>query len=159
MTEIPFKEVQRLTDSWLGKIIGAIIFYLTGIQLGQLVGDPSWSSLLGVLILGSSLLLFLGAKLKTRIDREGVTYQFSPFHSTPRFLAWTVIQGSTVRRYSPIREYGGWGIKIGRNGLALNTAGCYGLQLVLENGKQILIGTQKKADLEETIRSLKAQRT
>jgi hypothetical protein len=39
--------------------------------------------------------------------------------------------------------YGGWGIKRGIGGLAYNVSGNQGLQLVLTDGRKILIGTQK----------------
>jgi hypothetical protein len=44
-------------------------------------------------------------------------------------------------------EYGGWGIRYSWNGIAYNTKGNMGLQIVMNTGKRILIGTQKPEEL------------
>ena len=58
-----------------------------------------------------------------------------------------------VREYSPIAEYGGWGLRGGffGKGSALNVSGNKGLQLELKNNKKILIGTNKPKELSETL--------
>ena len=55
-----------------------------------------------------------------------------------------------VRKYNPIGEYGGWGIK-GRGfgkGRAYNVKGNMGLQLRLQDNKKILFGTQRPDALQ-----------
>ena len=64
-----------------------------------------------------------------------------------------------VRRYSPILEYGGWGYRPGRKKLALNVSGNQGLEIKFRNGRKLMIGTQKREDLERVIRRLAAQIT
>jgi len=56
------------------------------------------------------------------------------------------------RRYQPLAEYGGWGIRFGRSGRAFNIQGSHGVQLVLRSGTRLLIGSQRPAELAETIR-------
>ena len=51
-----------------------------------------------------------------------------------------------VRTYSPVIEYGGWGMRYGRNGTAFNVRGNVGIQIVKKDGKRILIGTQLEKD-------------
>ena len=59
---------------------------------------------------------------------------------------------STARRYGPILEYGGWGYRWGRGGRrAYNIRGNRGVQLVLEDGQSILIGSQRPAELASAI--------
>jgi hypothetical protein len=59
-----------------------------------------------------------------------------------------------VRKYSPIKEYGGWGFRYGfKNGKAYNISGNMGLQLILKNGDRILIGTQKPEELETYLKN------
>src|SRR5688572_2922482 len=41
-----------------------------------------------------------------------------------------------ARGYHPIREYGGWGIRIGGGGRAFNMRGDHGVQLVLRSGQR-----------------------
>jgi hypothetical protein len=56
-----------------------------------------------------------------------------------------------ARTYKPLSEYGGWGIKYGRSGWAYNIIGDQGVQLELDNGKRILIGSQHAEELEQAI--------
>lgn len=94
-------------------------------------------------------------RLETRIDREGIHYRFFPVHRKQRTILWDQVETITVREYSPIREYGGWGIRISpRNGLALNVGGRMGIQLELTNGKRILLGTQKAEEAARIIKLL-----
>ena len=56
-----------------------------------------------------------------------------------------------ARVYRPIREYGGWGIRYGKNGKAYNISGDRGVQLELQNSKPLLIGSQRADELAQTI--------
>lgn len=100
--------------------------------------------------------LFLNAKLITEINRETIRYRYFPFILRDRFIYWQDIDKAYIRQYKPIKEYGGWGIKFGisGNGKALNVKGNYGLQLEFKNGKNLLIGTQKKEELEALLVTL-----
>jgi hypothetical protein len=67
-------------------------------------------------------------------------------------MKWNEVQQCYIREYSPIFEYGGWGWRYSfSNGRAYNVSGKIGLQIVLKNGKRILIGTQKANKLKEYI--------
>ena len=54
-----------------------------------------------------------------------------------------------VRQYSPLLEYGGWGMRFGifGKGNAWNISGDKGLQLVFTNQKKLLIGTNQPEKL------------
>jgi len=54
-----------------------------------------------------------------------------------------------ARIYHPIREYGGWGVRYGgrRRGWAYNVSGNCGVQLELQDGTRILIGSQRADEL------------
>jgi len=56
-----------------------------------------------------------------------------------------------VLTYSPISDYGGWGIRYGSIGKAYNVSGNRGVQLELLNGERILIGSQKPEELAAAI--------
>ena len=62
------------------------------------------------------------------------------------------IRTSSARRYRPILEYGGWGYRWGRRGSrAYNIRGNRGVQLVLQDGQRILIGSQRSEELASAI--------
>ncbi|MBK9224473.1 MAG: hypothetical protein IPO23_07190 [Flavobacterium sp.] len=60
---------------------------------------------------------------------------------------------SFVRQYSPLMEYGGWGLRLGLfgNGKAFNVSGDKGLQLEFTDNKKLLIGTNRPEELTETL--------
>ena len=58
-----------------------------------------------------------------------------------------------VRRYSPLLEYGGWGVRLGPKGWAYITTGNQGVQLRLRRGRPVLIGSAHAHELEAAIRA------
>jgi hypothetical protein len=58
-----------------------------------------------------------------------------------------------VRKYKPLLEYGGYGIRGFGNNRALNIAGKTGLQLIFKDGRKLLIGTQKGLEMIEMLNS------
>jgi hypothetical protein len=92
--------------------------------------------------------------LNTEIYTDGIYVRFRPFHSKPRFYPWSEIAHCEVRKYKPLLEYGGWGIRKGFGGTAFNVRGNMGLQLVIKGGKRVLIGTQKATELAGVLKSI-----
>lgn len=88
--------------------------------------------------------------LKTEITTEGVSVQFFPFHLKPRFFPWQNIKSIYVRKYSPLREYGGWGLRVGifGKGTAYNVSGNIGIQLEIIPNKKLLIGTRQPEEVK-----------
>jgi len=58
-----------------------------------------------------------------------------------------------VRKYKPLLEYGGYGIRGFGNNRALNISGNTGLQLVFKDGRKLLIGTKKGHEMIEMLNS------
>jgi len=111
----------------------------------------------GVLLLFSVLLLL--SKLQTVITGEGIYVRFRPIDFKTRFYAWEDIDEAYVRKYSPLREFGGWGARGSwKRGVAYNVSGSIGLQLVLENGRKILIGTNRAEELQEILKKINGKR-
>ena len=100
------------------------------------------------------LVLFLKAKLITRIDKKFISYKFYPFHKSYRKIAWKSISKCELVTYQPISQFGGWGIRERKNGKTFNVSGNKGLQIVLRTGERILIGTRKSNELSMTIDEL-----
>jgi hypothetical protein len=89
-------------------------------------------------------------KLVTRIAEDGIYVRFTPFHFKEKFYDWDSLSACYVRTYSPLLEYGGWGIKygFGGQGLVYNVSGNVGLQLKFKVGEPLLIGTQKGEEIK-----------
>ncbi len=157
-----FIEEQKFTQSWLfiGLAFGLIVVTMPIIKDWAHISQGSFGEMLndfgGILIILLVFTLFIFFKLKTRIDEKGVYYQYLPFHFSYRFLPWNSISKCYVRNYDAIFEYGGWGLKFSfrkSKGKSFTVKGDVGLQLELMDGKKILIGTQKKEEIQRTIES------
>lgn len=152
----PYNEVQRFTQWWVWAIL-IVVFLMTVIPITTLITENgfdksfSWALIFPTAITGLVVLLFYFLNLKTTIDRQGIQYQFFPLPRKTIF--WHDISQCYVRTYSPLKEYGGWGIRFGLNGKAYNIKGNKGIQLVLKSGKKILIGTQNETEAERVIQS------
>jgi hypothetical protein len=97
-------------------------------------------------------------KLNTRIDEKGIHYQFIPFHFKIKTIPWNIIEKAYVRKYDAITEYGGWGLKGGffwnkSKGTAINVSGDLGIQIELESGKKILIGTNQEEQARQVLQT------
>lgn len=94
--------------------------------------------------------LFWSMRLITTVTPERLIINFRPIHT--RVIALADIQQVTVRTYSPVREYGGWGIKgWSKRNIAYNMSGDRGVQLVLTGGGKVLIGSQMPEELARAI--------
>ncbi len=93
--------------------------------------------------------LFAVLRLKTTIDEDEVEVHFFPFNFYRKRVQWSDIQSIEVRKYNPISEFGGWGLRRGVRGRAFSARGNIGLQLTLRNGKVLLIGTQNPVEIEQ----------
>lgn len=155
--EILFTEKQKFKQWWLWLIllfVNGIFLFGVFIQVigGQQFGDNPMSDPMLLIITGLVLLLsllFLSFRLETQIRTDGIYVRFFPFHIAYRHYTWNSLVKSYIRQYSPITEYGGWGLRFGifGNGTAYNISGNMGLQLVFTNNKKLLIGTQQPEEI------------
>lgn len=161
-----FTEDQRFKQWWLWLIILGLNGFFLFLAYQQLilkkqVGDrPMNDSALLIaasIILLVTLMLFY-TRLSTHIKKDGIYVKFFPFHFAYKYYSWEMIAKAYVRTYSPLGEYGGWGLRysLSGNGMAYNVSGNKGLQLELNTGKKILIGTDKPAELEAALNQLNA---
>ena len=170
MEKILFKEEQRFDQLWL-KIplyilaIGNIALFVYGI-IRQLVQGQPWGnnpmsdtallivSFITIAIWAGVFLLFEKSKLITNIYEKEIRLRFPPFFSKEKVFSIEIIKKMEVRKYNPILEFGGWGVRHGLKGKAYNVKGNIGLQLYFKNGKKLLIGTQKQEQVKWAIRKM-----
>lgn len=154
-----FIEEQRFTQWWIYTILLLPIpISLIKTNLSTKNTELTDSLVFSFITLLLVIVLFFMLKLKTRIDEKGIQYRFFPFHFSNKLITWNEIENVNVRKYNAITEYGGWGLKGGvlwnkNKGVAYNVKGNMGIQLILKNGKKILIGTQKENDIRRIIQT------
>lgn len=152
-----YRERQSFFSKWLVVILLAILIIpvYRGVQR-YLAGDPVFF-LTGFWIAIGVGVFFAIVRLYTTIDNEGIAITFLPFAWKKRWK-WSDIGKVYVKKYS-LMDYGGWGYRIGRNGIAYTTKGNYGIQLEMKWGQKILIGTQNPKEVMAIIQHYKPERT
>ena len=59
-----------------------------------------------------------------------------------------------MRKYSAVKEYGGWGIKgWSQQKVAYNVSGNEGVELTLRDGRRVMLGSQRAPELAQAIES------
>ena len=154
-----FREVQRFRDVWW---IMALVFGVAALQwwvfLGQIVGGvpagnrpaPYVVVLLIWLLFGIGLpVFFLLLRLEVEVTPSAVLIRYAPLFT--REIGRNEIAGVEALTYGPLREFGGWGIRGWGGRVAYNVRGNQGVELTLRDGRRVLIGTQRAAELAAAI--------
>jgi hypothetical protein len=154
-----FRETQRFKQwwIWLPLLFVAVLMWYGAIQqiiLGKPWGDrpPPTGVLVSFWIIFGIILplVFWAIKMVTEVRDDLIHIRF--FWS--KKILYRELEKWEVVTYRPIREYGGWGIRFaGKRGTAYTVSGNRGVQLVLTNGKKILIGSQLPNELARAIES------
>jgi hypothetical protein len=162
--EILFTERQKFKQWWLWLLLLSINgLFLFGVYKqvidGQQFGDKPMSNAGLLVTAGLTILLtllFVNFRLDTNIKNDGIYVRFFPFHLKFKHYTWDSLTKSFVRQYSPLTEYGGWGLLLGLFviGSAFNVSGDKGLQLEFTDNKKLLIGTNKPDELTETLNKI-----
>lgn len=160
--EILFEEKQYFRQWWIILLISFInCIFIAGIYT-QIIEKKSFGNnpmsdnsliILTIAILIFSYIFFI-LNLKTVIKKDGIYIRFFPFHFKYIHYPWEKISLCYIRKYSPLFEYGGWGIRYGFHGKAFNIQGNMGLQLKFTEGRKLLIGTSKPEEMNKVLEAL-----
>ena len=136
---------------WLALLVAALGFLLA---LLMPASATLWyrAAPVGIGLVAGGLLWLM--RLETRIDTAGIHYRYLPLLNRWRHWPWANFRQVFPRTYSPLSDFGGWGIRGFPGNLAYNVWGPDGLQLVFQSGDRLLLGTQRPAELRRTLQSL-----
>jgi len=141
-----YRESQKFNQWWLW-VMNLVLF--VGLVF---LGYDSWSNggdllaaSVGPLSMAIVMILLATIELRTVISEDGLEVKFWPFGR--RRIFKSEIKSARVRKYSPLREFGGWGVRFGPGGKAFNMQGNMGLQLEMKDGDKLLVGTRKPKEL------------
>jgi hypothetical protein len=162
-----FFESQRFRQTWvwvllIGVMLPILLLFGYGLYQQVVLGRPFGNQPLSngalitiivanVAVLAAVMVMMWFAHLDVAVRDRELVIRFVPFHLKPRRITLDEIAEAQARQYRPIVEYGGWGIRYGFNGMAYNVSGNEGVQLTLRNGKRILIGSQRSAELARAL--------
>ena len=161
MNKILFTEQQRFTQWWLWLILLiAAAMPIFGL-IKQLQAEHPFSDaednvgiLISLFIMAAVGVLFLIMRLETQISETAISVRFFPFHLKFLQFPWSEVEQVYVREYSPLSEFGGWGLRYGLDGKAYNVSGNQGIQIVFKNGKKLLIGTNKPEEAAAALKQI-----
>lgn len=154
-----FSETQRL-KAWFvyvpPLVVTGYVWYMFISQVfeGRPQGAnpiPDWLAWVFVIIFGLGFPAFLAVlRFRTEVVDRELRIRLIPFKA--RVIPLKDIETAEVRWYSAMREFGGWGIKVARDGSRAYTAtGSSGVQLTLADGRRVLLGSQRSEELEAAI--------
>ena len=141
-----FLEVQHF--SWW---VIVMFLLVAGVVLWQMNAQPPplvIELLIMVPVLAVDLLLAY-MRLDVEVSPGQINARLIPF--VKRKIAIADLQRWEARKYSPLGEYGGWGIRGLGSNKALNARGNRGVQLVFRSGDKLLIGSQRADELASAI--------
>jgi len=160
-----YHEEQHFRQWWLWVLVVGLAALgwwslVQQILLGRPFGDnpaPDWGVWLLWLALGVGLPLFCARlELVLEVTTQEVLIWYRPL--SRRVIALDEIERLEVRTYSPIGEYGGWGIKgWSRKKIAYNISGHRGVDLTLRDGRRVMLGSQRADELAEAIGRQRSQ--
>ncbi|MDR1380725.1 MAG: hypothetical protein LBJ47_04515 [Tannerella sp.] len=150
--EAVYYERQRFRQWWvIALMAGTDILFIAGCVRQLILGMPFGNNPMsdtGLIVVSATILastvLFLSLTLNTVINEDGIRVWFHPVQFRKKYFSWEEIARVYIRKYRPITEYGGWE--------AYNMSGNMGLQIVLTNGKEFLIGTNNPDGLSEMLK-------
>ena len=108
-------------------------------------GFPPWVYVLLGAVLALILALLLGMRLTTRVDSGGVSVRLGFLYSTR--VPFSEILRAEAVVYSPLRDYGGWGVRGFGRRRAINARGNRGVLLIRADGSSLLVGSQRPREL------------
>lgn len=161
---ILFKERQHFRQPWLWVVIFGVAALFWGGFIAQVLLGGNFGSkpvsnvqlIILFVLMGIGLPWFFYSMSLTTVVRPGeIQVRLWPFHLRPVCVPLHTIRNYERITYSPIRDYGGWGIRWGFHGRAFNMSGNEGVQLHFYNKKPLLIGSQRAGELLEAIREAK----
>ena len=164
-----FEEKSSLKIWWLYLVtavtifptLAVLIFDKGGLNLAALKGmyfAPVFAILLPFLI----IYLVQQNKLTLKINAEGVSFRYLPFHFKPNRFRWMSIEKAYIRKYDAFSEYGGYGVKTRlwfkfKDKAYLLNDKSKGLQLEFKNGKKLLFSSNRIDEMELFLINLKTR--
>jgi hypothetical protein len=146
-----FKETQQFAPwaLWLMRVMALLVIVVFVIIYLEFELSPLYTAILVVAFVVSFLpcLLLEISRLRTEVNKAGVSVNFAPF--AKKQFDWSDIKSAEVIDYGFV---GGWGVRMGtKYGTIYSTQGKEGLSLGLKSGKKVVVGTQRKAEMQQAI--------
>jgi hypothetical protein len=123
-------------------VTGAIILAFTVWWAGLILG-----------ITGVSLVMMYGG-LRVSVRKEVVTVSFGMLGSRVLTLKTAEIESLELKEFSPIADFGGYGIRTNGKVMAYFLRGTRGVEFTMQNGKKYLIGSDNPEEFYAVVQAV-----
>ncbi|KAA6431600.1 hypothetical protein FEM33_25175 [Dyadobacter flavalbus] len=135
-----YTEIQKFRQPWLWTLLLFSLFVVLYRGHGGI-----W------VVAGVSVFLWF-LQLETVISEQGISYRWLPFQRSRRLIKWQEMEKVSVRRYAPLAEFGGWGIRFSWRGTAQTVSGNNGIEIRKKSKRRfLLIGTQMPGQVQQIL--------
>lgn len=158
-----FREVQRFRQWWVWLLVLLVagiswLGFIQQIVLKKPFGNnPAPDSVMLIILAVFGILfpyLFYSLKLITEVRYDGLSVKFFPLQFHSHKISYEEVKKYEIRTYSALKEYGGYGIRLGAKGKAYNVYGNKGMQFEFQDGKSLLVGTQRPQEFFSALTSV-----
>ena len=152
-----FREVQPLRQQRLFVVILSVVAVIVLLSLLSSGASTPLGAVIALGSLGLVAALILAASLETTVDRDVITLAFH-FLWPKRRIRISEVRKAEATKYSPLLDYGGYGVRLGFRGWAFNVRGDEGVFVETNDGSRLMIGSQRPRELEAAIERAKRER-
>jgi hypothetical protein len=157
---MPYHEKQTLHQTWIYVVLIAILgVFLWALIQQVFLGNPFGNhpvpdiilAITGIIPIGFLIILSVG-KMHTIVTDKEIKVKITPFMFQWKHIHFSEILSYSSTTYFPIKDYGGWGIRLTLKGSrAYNVRKNKGVRIDLKNGRHIMIGSSHPDKLELAI--------
>ncbi len=155
--------VYREWSSWSGWLLvvfwGSMFIGMAAVSLAP--HESEQERFWGLVVLGVTAVAvqLLVAGLSVRLYRDHLVVGLGSAGQISRKVRYDQIERTESVTYSPLREFGGWGVRWGKGGKKVWSArGNHAVVLHLKDGTRLYIGSDSPHRLEERIRAVAGTR-
>jgi hypothetical protein len=148
-----FHEEQQFRQWWIRTLL---LVAALPVVVVVFIRGPVLSVLIVPLILLAVGVLLAFARLVVDVDREAIRVAFH-FLWPKRRIPISEVRKAEATKYSPLLDYGGYGVRLGLRGWAFNVSGHEGVLVETNDGSRLMIGSQRPKELEAAIERAKRE--
>ena len=153
-----FKEEQRFRQAPLWAGFASVIALLEAFRFARRSISKRASPLAWIrwLALGVAIpWTVYSAKLTTEVKANQLRVEFSSsLLQVAHLMSLDELKSHEVVNYRPFKDFGGWGLRWNPwKGWSYSVSGSEGVRVELENGTQLVIGSQRAPELDDAIGS------